>query len=159
MSYGYEDRLALLAEIRPPSGLPAGVSIELVAAAGWLYPAGSDGQLELLPTLPTPGMVVEGSERLPLTPTSAHRRNAPRAADSRSRTSGSPPSRASLGSAPGSGVFLHVVADGTATSIPRERFGFATLERAQAAGDFHALLDRGRRAGRVQLEDLLRVHP
>ena len=59
-----------------------------------------------------------------------------------------------------SGVFLQVVADGDDDlAIPGERFGFATLERAQAAGDLRTLQDRGRRAGRVHLEDLLRVHP
>ncbi len=42
-------------------------------------------------------------------------------------------------------------------AIPGERFGFATLESAQAAGDLQALLDRGRRAGRVRLKDLQRA--
>lgn len=39
--------------------------------------------------------------------------------------------------------------------IPGERFGFATLKRAQAAGDLATLKQRGRRAGRVRLDELL----
>jgi len=56
---------------------------------------------------------------------------------------------------PDGGVFLQIVGavDGD-LPIPGEEFGFATLERAQAAGDLEALRDRGRRAGRVELEDL-----
>lgn len=41
-----------------------------------------------------------------------------------------------------------------ASPIPGERFGFGALERAQAAGDLQALRDRGRRAGRVRLDEL-----
>jgi hypothetical protein len=56
---------------------------------------------------------------------------------------------------PDSGVFLQIVGDtDDDLPIPGEKFGFATLERAQAAGDLEALADRGRRAGRVHLEDL-----
>ncbi len=59
---------------------------------------------------------------------------------------------------PATGVFLQVVA-GTDDDlpIPGEQFGFATLERAQAGGDLQALHDRGRRAGRIELEDLRKV--
>jgi transaldolase / glucose-6-phosphate isomerase len=56
------------------------------------------------------------------------------------------------------GVFVQVVADDLDDpAIPGERFGFATLKRAQAAGDLATLLDRGRRAARVSLEDLRAV--
>lgn len=56
---------------------------------------------------------------------------------------------------PGTGVFLQIVGDTEDDlPIPGERFGFATLERAQAAGDLQALQDRGRRAGRVHFDDL-----
>ena len=59
---------------------------------------------------------------------------------------------------PATGVFLQVVADtDDDLPIPGERFGFATLEQAQAGGDLQALHDRGRRAGRVDLEDLRKV--
>lgn len=57
---------------------------------------------------------------------------------------------------PDTGVFLQVVADDEHDlAIPGERFGFATLKRAQAAGDLEALRGRDRRAARVRLEDLL----
>jgi hypothetical protein len=56
---------------------------------------------------------------------------------------------------PNTGVFLQVVDDtDDDLPIPGEKFGFATLERAQAAGDLHALIERGRRAGRVELDAL-----
>jgi transaldolase / glucose-6-phosphate isomerase len=59
---------------------------------------------------------------------------------------------------PAHGVFLQVVSDaGDDLAIPGERFGFATLERAQAAGDLRALQERGRRAGRVDLAELRKV--
>jgi glucose-6-phosphate isomerase len=38
--------------------------------------------------------------------------------------------------------------------IPGRPFGFRQLIRAQAAGDYAALKERGRRAVRVRLEDL-----
>ena len=39
--------------------------------------------------------------------------------------------------------------------IPGRDWGFATLEAAQAEGDLEVLRARGRRAARVQLDDLL----
>lgn len=55
------------------------------------------------------------------------------------------------------GVFLQVLIadDDGDTTIPEEPHTFGMLKRAQAAGDLAALLDRGRRAGRVQVDDLL----
>ena len=38
--------------------------------------------------------------------------------------------------------------------IPGQPFGFGRLIRAQAAGDYAALKERGRRVARVRLEDL-----
>jgi transaldolase / glucose-6-phosphate isomerase len=59
---------------------------------------------------------------------------------------------------PATAVFLQLVTDADGDiAIPGERFGFATLEQAQAAGDLQALWDRGRRAGRVHIDDLRRV--
>ncbi|MBW3665593.1 MAG: bifunctional transaldolase/phosoglucose isomerase [Actinobacteria bacterium] len=59
---------------------------------------------------------------------------------------------------PNTGVFVQVVTDHERdVEIPGESFGFATLERAQAAGDLQALRDRGRRAIRVPLDELLAV--
>lgn len=59
---------------------------------------------------------------------------------------------------PNTGVFLQVVTDDAENPpIPGEQFGFADLERAQAAGDLEALRSRGRRAARVDLDDLLAV--
>jgi hypothetical protein len=56
---------------------------------------------------------------------------------------------------PDSCVVLQVVGDGGEDlPIPGEEHGFAALEAAQAAGDLRALRDRGRRAGRVTLDDL-----
>ena len=58
---------------------------------------------------------------------------------------------------PNTGVFLQVVGpapeDGIA--IPGQPYDFATLERAQAAGDLLTLRQRGRRAARVTLDSLL----
>lgn len=57
---------------------------------------------------------------------------------------------------PDTGVFVQVVADHDEDPpVPGESFGFASLERAQAAGDLRALLERGRRAGRVPMDELL----
>lgn len=57
---------------------------------------------------------------------------------------------------PTTGVFLQVVSDDDEElPIPGEPHGFSTLKRAQAAGDLQALLDRGLRAARVDLEELL----
>jgi transaldolase / glucose-6-phosphate isomerase len=53
------------------------------------------------------------------------------------------------------GLFIQVVDDpGDELPIPGRPFGFAQLIRAQAAGDYAALKERGRRAVRVRLEDL-----
>lgn len=57
---------------------------------------------------------------------------------------------------PDRGVFLQVVADDVEdVAIPGEPHGFSMLKRAQAAGDLDALLERGRRVARVDLEELL----
>jgi transaldolase / glucose-6-phosphate isomerase len=57
---------------------------------------------------------------------------------------------------PNTGLFLQVVEDyGEELKIPGRPFGFARLIRAQAAGDFEALRERGRRLARVRMENLL----
>jgi len=67
---------------------------------------------------------------------------------------------------PATGVFVQVVGEpGEAgdpgetgeVPVPGQPYDFGTLERAQAAGDLLTLRERGRRAGRVALEDLLEV--
>ncbi len=60
---------------------------------------------------------------------------------------------------PNTGVFVQVVADHADddVAIPGAPYGFATLERAQADGDLLTLHERGRRAGRVRLAELLEV--
>jgi transaldolase/glucose-6-phosphate isomerase len=56
---------------------------------------------------------------------------------------------------PNTGLFVQVVDDpGDEVSIPGKPFGFRRLIRAQAAGDFSSLEERGRRIVRVRLEDL-----
>jgi transaldolase/glucose-6-phosphate isomerase len=56
---------------------------------------------------------------------------------------------------PNTGLFLQVVDDpGEELPIPGQPFGFARLIRAQAAGDFESLKERGRRVARVRLEDV-----
>jgi len=56
---------------------------------------------------------------------------------------------------PANGVFLQVVEDyGPELPIPGKAFGFARLIRAQAAGDFESLRERGRRIARVTLEEV-----
>jgi transaldolase / glucose-6-phosphate isomerase len=56
---------------------------------------------------------------------------------------------------PNTGLFLQVVDDqGEELPIPGKPFGFARLIRAQAAGDFVSLKERGRRVARIRLEDL-----
>ena len=56
---------------------------------------------------------------------------------------------------PNKGLFLQVVDDqGEELPIPGKPFGFARLIRAQAAGDFESLKERGRRVARIRLEDL-----
>ena len=59
---------------------------------------------------------------------------------------------------PATGVFVQVVGDhADDVPIPGAGYGFSTLERAQADGDLVTLLDRGRRAGRVALSELVEV--
>ena len=56
---------------------------------------------------------------------------------------------------PNTGLFIQVVEDyGKELGIPGQKFGFGRLIRAQAAGDFDSLKERGRRVARVQLEEL-----
>jgi transaldolase/glucose-6-phosphate isomerase len=56
---------------------------------------------------------------------------------------------------PNTGLFLQVVDDpGEELPIPGRPFGFRRLIRAQAAGDFESLQERGRRVARVRLENL-----
>jgi Phosphoglucose isomerase len=53
------------------------------------------------------------------------------------------------------GCFLQVVDDvGDELSIPGQKFGFGRLIRAQAAGDYAALEERGRPVARIQLEEI-----
>ena len=53
---------------------------------------------------------------------------------------------------PNTGLFLQVVDDpGEELPIPGKPFGFRRLIRAQAAGDFESLKERGRRVARVQI--------
>jgi transaldolase/glucose-6-phosphate isomerase len=57
---------------------------------------------------------------------------------------------------PNSGVFLQVVQEPREDrAVPGRAFTFGDLIAAQAAGDLHALRERGRRVARVPLEDLL----
>jgi hypothetical protein len=56
---------------------------------------------------------------------------------------------------PPTGLFLQIVDDtGDELPIPGQPFGFGRLIRAQAAGDYASLKERGRRVARVRLEDL-----
>ncbi|MGZ4289560.1 MAG: bifunctional transaldolase/phosoglucose isomerase [Gaiellaceae bacterium] len=56
---------------------------------------------------------------------------------------------------PNTGLFLQVIDDqGDELPIPGKPFGFRRLIRAQAAGDFETLKERGRRVARVRLEDV-----
>ena len=56
---------------------------------------------------------------------------------------------------PNTGLFVQVVDEaGEDVPIAGRGFGFATLIRAQAAGDLAALEERGRRVIRIRLEDL-----
>ncbi len=56
---------------------------------------------------------------------------------------------------PNTGLFLQVVDDpGEELPIPGKPFGFRRFIKAQAAGDFESLRERGRRVARVRLEDL-----
>ena len=56
---------------------------------------------------------------------------------------------------PPTGLFLQVVDDtGDEVPIPDKPFGFGKLIRAQAAGDFASLQERGRRVARIRLEEV-----
>jgi glucose-6-phosphate isomerase len=56
---------------------------------------------------------------------------------------------------PNTGRFLQIVEDyGDELKIPGQPFGFARLIRAQAAGDFESLRERGRRIARVMMDDI-----
>jgi len=56
---------------------------------------------------------------------------------------------------PASGLFLQLVDDtGAELAIPGQPFGFGKLIRAQAAGDFESLKERGRRVARARLEEV-----
>jgi transaldolase / glucose-6-phosphate isomerase len=56
---------------------------------------------------------------------------------------------------PNTGLFIQVVDEqGDELAIPGRSFGFRQLIRAQAAGDYAALKERGRRVVRVRLEQL-----
>jgi hypothetical protein len=56
---------------------------------------------------------------------------------------------------PPTGLFLQVVDEvGDEIPIPGKPFGFGKLIRAQAAGDFASLEERGRRVARIRLEDI-----
>jgi transaldolase/glucose-6-phosphate isomerase len=56
---------------------------------------------------------------------------------------------------PNTGLFLQVVDDtGDELPIPGQPFGFGQLIRAQAAGDFESLKERGRRVARVHVEEV-----
>lgn len=55
---------------------------------------------------------------------------------------------------PNTGLFLQIVDDpGEELAIPGKPFGFRRLIRAQAAGDFESLKERGRRVARIHIED------
>jgi transaldolase / glucose-6-phosphate isomerase len=55
---------------------------------------------------------------------------------------------------PNTGLFLQVVDDpGEELPIPGKPFGFRRLIRAQAAGDYASLKERGRRAARIHIEE------
>jgi hypothetical protein len=56
---------------------------------------------------------------------------------------------------PNTGLFVQVVDDtGDELPIPGRDFGFGALIRAQAAGDYDALVERDRRIVRIRLEDI-----
>jgi transaldolase / glucose-6-phosphate isomerase len=55
---------------------------------------------------------------------------------------------------PPTGLFLQVVDDtGDELPIPNQPFGFGKLIRAQAAGDYASLKERGRRIARIHIEE------
>jgi transaldolase/glucose-6-phosphate isomerase len=56
---------------------------------------------------------------------------------------------------PNTGLFLQVVdGGGDELEIPGRPFGFRRLIRAQAAGDYESLKERGRRVARIHLEEI-----
>lgn len=55
---------------------------------------------------------------------------------------------------PDSGLFLQIVDDPPHLEIPHREYGFRRLIRAQAAGDFEALQERGRRTARIPWSEL-----
>jgi glucose-6-phosphate isomerase len=56
---------------------------------------------------------------------------------------------------PPTGRFVQVVDDtGRELDIPGQKFGFGRLIRAQAAGDYAALVERGRPVARIRLEEV-----
>lgn len=56
---------------------------------------------------------------------------------------------------PATGLFLLLTTDASEDlAIPGQPYGFATLQRAQALGDYRALVDKGRRVVRVHLDDV-----
>jgi glucose-6-phosphate isomerase len=56
---------------------------------------------------------------------------------------------------PNTGLFIQVVDEtGEEIPIPEQPFGFGRLIRAQAAGDFESLRERGRRIARIRLEEV-----
>ena len=56
---------------------------------------------------------------------------------------------------PNTGLFLQVVDDpGDELAIPGKPFGFRRLIRAQAAGDYASLQERGRRVARIHIEEV-----
>jgi transaldolase / glucose-6-phosphate isomerase len=55
---------------------------------------------------------------------------------------------------PNTGLYLQVIDDpGEELAIPGKPFGFRRLIRAQAAGDFASLKERGRRVARIHIEE------
>ena len=55
---------------------------------------------------------------------------------------------------PNTGLFLQIVDDpGDELAIPNQPFGFRRLIRAQTAGDYASLQERGRRVARIHVED------
>jgi glucose-6-phosphate isomerase len=55
---------------------------------------------------------------------------------------------------PGSGLFVQAIDDPPHLEIPGRDYGFRRLIRAQAQGDFEALVERSRRAVRISWEEL-----
>jgi hypothetical protein len=54
---------------------------------------------------------------------------------------------------PNTGLFLLITTDTSEDLvIPGQPYGFSTLQRAQALGDYRALVDKGRRVVRVHVD-------